>query len=114
MAKLSSEQRTIIWELKQRLLDILDEAKSTEFNLLNRFGETDRTIVALDQLTEIAEQAKERFSQLSTLQILIYESQPVATRDLLRLLNEKIAIIQNRVPALERSIEEIKTDWSLS
>ena len=69
--------------------------------------------MALDQLTEIAEQAKERFSQLSTLQILIYESQPVATRDLLRLLNEKIAIIQNRVPALERSIEEIKTDRSL-
>ena len=113
MVKLPPERGTIIWELKQRLLDILDEAKSAEFNLLERWGETERSITALDQLTEIAEQAKERFSQLSTLQILLAESQPIAAADLLRLLDERIASIQNRVPALERSTQEIKADWNL-
>jgi len=85
MAKISPEIQAMIWELKQQLLEIVDEAKATELKLLNRFGETDRTIVALEQLTEIATQATVRFSQLSTLLIRIAESQPIANRDLLRL-----------------------------
>ena len=86
MAKLPPERRAIIWDFKQRLLDIVDEAKATELDLLERFGETERTLGALEQLTEIAEQAKQRFSQLSILQMRIAQSQPRATPDLLRLL----------------------------
>jgi len=67
MAKLPPDRSTLIWNLKQGLLDIVDEAKAAELDLLERFGETDRTIEALDQLAQIAEQAKERFSQLSIL-----------------------------------------------
>lgn len=113
MAKLPSELQTTIWELKQRLLDIIDEARASEFTLLERFGETDITVIALSQLTEIAEQGRERFSQLSTLQIRIAESQPIAEPVLLRLLNERVASLLARVPALERSIQEIKSDWNL-
>jgi len=113
MAKIAPEIQEIIWELTQRLLEIVDEAKAVEYNLLERFGETDRTIVALDQLTEITAQATARFSQLSTLLIRVAESQPVANQDLLRLLDERIDNIANRIPALARSIEEIKIDWNL-
>ena len=34
-------------------------------------------------------------------------------RHMLRLLTDRIATIENRVPALERSTQEIKTDWGL-
>jgi hypothetical protein len=113
MAKLTPEYRAVIWELKQRLLDIVDEAKAAEFNLLDSWGETDSTIIALEQLTEIAQQAVERFSQISILQIRIAQSQPAAGADLLRLLDERVNTIQNRVAALERSTQEIKSDWNL-
>ncbi|SKB14234.1 conserved hypothetical protein [Planktothrix sp. PCC 11201] len=113
MAKLPPERRAIIWDFKQRLLDIVDEAKATELDLLERFGETESTLGALEQLTEIAEQAKQRFSQLSILQMRIAESQPRATPDLLTLLDDRIVSISSRVPALERSTQEIKADWNL-
>ncbi|MDJ1180012.1 hypothetical protein PJF56_14175 [Roseofilum sp. BLCC_M91] len=114
MAKLSPDRSTLIWNLKQDLLDIVDEAKAAELALLEGFGETDRTIEALDQLTEIAEQAKERFSQLSIVQIRIAESQPIAPQDLLTLLDDRIGAISGRVPALKQSTQEIKVDWNLS
>lgn len=114
MAKLPQEHQALIWECKQKLLDIIDVAREAEFNLLENFGETESTLPALEQLTEIAQQAKDRFSQLSTLQVLIAESQPRPSSDMLRLLDERLTIIQNRIPALERSTQEIKLDWNLS
>ncbi|MGK7878200.1 MAG: hypothetical protein AB4426_34310 [Xenococcaceae cyanobacterium] len=113
MVKLPTEVVETIWNLKRQLLDIVDEAKAAEFILLERFGETDRTIIALDELQDIAEQAADRFSQLSNLQLRVAQSQPTVAPDMLRLLTEETTTIQNRVPALERSIEEIKLDWSL-
>jgi hypothetical protein len=32
---------------------------------------------------------------------------------MLKLLSERISIIENRVPALQQSIKEIKSDWGL-
>lgn len=113
MAKLPPERQALLWDLKQRLLDILDEARGTELELLKRFGETDETIAALEQLTEITLQAKDRFSQLSVLQVGIAEAQPTASSDLLKLLDDRIGMIESRIPALERSTQEIKLDWNL-
>ena len=113
MAKLSSEIRAILSSQKEQLLDTIDEARSLEFILLESFGENQQTISTLEQLTEIAEQARTRLSQLSTLHLRIAEAQPVISSDLLKLINEAMANIQNRIPALERSLEEIKLDWRL-
>jgi hypothetical protein len=113
VAKLSKETKITIKNLKEQLLDLVDESKDTEYKILERFGENSATISTLEQLTEIAEQAKSRFSQLSNLQLRIAEAQPSIPSDLLKLMNEAIANIQNRIPALERSIEEIKLDWQL-
>jgi hypothetical protein len=43
----------------------------------------------------------------------IAEVQPIISADLLKLMNEAISNIENRIPALERSLEEIKLDWRL-
>lgn len=54
------------------------------------------------------------FKQISNLQLRIAEAQPFATLDILNLLDRVISRTQNRIPALERSIEEIKLEWNLS
>jgi hypothetical protein len=113
MAKLSAEIRTTLSQQKEQLLDLIDEAKSLEFIILTNFGENKQTILTLEQVAEIAEQARTRLSQLSTLHLRIAEVQPTIPPDLLRLMNEAIANIGQRIPALERSLEEIKLDWRL-
>jgi hypothetical protein len=113
MAKLSPEIRATLSQQKEQLLDLIDEAKSLEFILLDSVGENQQTISTLERLTEIAEQARTKLSQLSTLHLRIAEVQPRISNDLLKLMNEAIANIENRIPALERSLEEIKLDWRL-
>jgi hypothetical protein len=113
MAKLLSDLDETIWILKKQLLATVDKSKATELALFNRFGETDETIVALDELNDIAEQAVSRFSQLSNLQMRIAEAQPTVSPDMLELVTQAILSIQQRIPALEGSIEEIIIDWSL-
>jgi hypothetical protein len=113
VAKLPKETKITVRNLKEQLLDIIDESKGMEYEILGRFGENPETISTLEQLTEIAEQARTRFSQLSNLQLRIAEVQPGIPSDLLKLMGEAIANVQSRIPALERSIEEIKLDWSL-
>jgi hypothetical protein len=112
MAKLSPESKQLIINLKNRLLDIVDESKAVEFAILNRFGETAETLDSLEQLTEIALQAESRFSQLSNLEIRAAQSQPIISPDLLRFIEEVIKTTQVRIPALMRSVEEIKLEWS--
>ncbi|GAC1450495.1 MAG: hypothetical protein NVS2B14_05310 [Chamaesiphon sp.] len=114
MAKIPIEITQTIVSLKQQLLDIINSATVAEFELFERLGETDDTIIPLNDLRDIAEQAASRFSQLSTLQLRAAQSHPIASTDLLQFLNEKIVNAQQRVSALERSIEEIKQDWELT
>ena len=113
MAHLSPEIRTTIINLTEQILDIINEAKKAEFLLLERFGENETIVIALDELTEIAQQAADLYSQLSTLRVRISEAQPTIAPDMLKLLTERIATIQNRIPALERSTQEIKLDWGI-
>jgi hypothetical protein len=113
MSKLPPEIKETLSYQKEQLLDLIDQAKLLEFLLLESFGENMQTISTLDQLTEIAEQARDRLSRLSTLHLLIAEVQPTIPNDLLRLIDEAIENIRSRIPALERSLEEIKLDWRL-
>lgn len=113
MAKFPAEAAETIWSLKRQLLDIVDEATAVEFFLFERFGETDRTISYLDDLKSVAEQATARFSQFSSIQLRIADAQPDAPSDMLELVVQVIANTQQRLPALGRSIQEIKTEWRL-
>jgi hypothetical protein len=113
MAKLPTEVTETIWRLKRQLADVIDNAKSAEFSLFDTFGETDRTIVYLDDLQSVAEQATERFSQFSSLQIRIFNVQPHVPKDMLELVMQSIATAEARLPALEQSVREIRTEWEL-
>lgn len=113
MAKLPQNTTEKIIHLKQQLLDVVNDATATEFILFERFGETTETISFLDEMKNVAEQAISRFSQLANLQIRIAETQPYASLDMLELLAQAISQNEQRIPAWERSIQEVKLEWDL-
>jgi 3-methyladenine DNA glycosylase/8-oxoguanine DNA glycosylase len=113
MAKLSSETTVTINDLKQRSLEIVDKATAVEFNIFERFGETDQTVPFFEELVTVAEDAKSTFTRLSNLQLRIAEAQPIAASDMLELLTQVIARTTIRMPAWERSIEEVQIELNL-
>ncbi len=113
MAKLSPQTTEIINRLKQQALDVLHEAKTAEFNLLDRFGETERTAPFFDELMGVAEETRTVFSRFNQVQLRVAESQPVASPDLLKILDRVIEYTASRIPAWERSIEEVRLEFDL-
>jgi hypothetical protein len=114
MGKLSPETAQTIWDLQKQLLEIIDTAKTLELSLFESFGETERSIIYLDELQSIAVQATDRFSQFSTFQSRIANAQPPVPSDIIELVNRTIETTQARIPALERSIQEIRQEGELS
>ena len=112
MAKFPRELAEIIWNLKRQLLDIVD-ATAAELTLFQLFGETSDTMPFLDELKRVAERATPWFSRLSNFQLRIAESQPTIPADMLNLVYQSIERIQIEIPAMERSIQEVKTEWNL-
>ena len=68
----------------------------------------DETINSLDELKGVALEAASRYSQLSTLRLRLAENQPSLSNDMLEFLERTINQNQLRIPAMERSIEEIR------
>lgn len=114
MAKISLKSLNTLVNLQQLLLESVNEAKLSEYLLLERFGETNETISTLDELTAIAQQSADLYTQISRLLLQISEIQPAITPVMLKLLTERVETIESRVPALSQSIKEIKSDWGLS
>jgi predicted nucleotidyltransferase len=82
--------------------------------IFESFGETDRSVIYLDELQSIAEQATDRFSRFSTFQSRIANAQPPVPSDIIELVNRTIENTQQKIPALERSIQEIRQEGELS
>ena len=59
------------------------------------------------------EDAEASYMQLSRLGLNIARSQPHAPPDMLELMNRSIVRTQTRIPAWERSLEEVKLEWNL-
>ncbi|AFZ15371.1 hypothetical protein Cri9333_4591 [Crinalium epipsammum PCC 9333] len=113
MAKLPSETLETIWTLLRHLSQLVEDATEAEYILFERFGETDATIPNLDDLKNLNQEAASKYIQLSNIRLRIAEAQPIASNDMLRLLDQAIRQNQLRIPAIERSIQEIKMEWNL-
>lgn len=113
MAKLPLEIIETIFQLLKELSKLVDSATAIEYLLFENFGETDETINSLDELKGISLEAASRYSQLSTLRLRLAENQPNLSNDMLGLLEKTINQNQLRIPAMERSIQEIKIEWGL-
>lgn len=113
MAKLPPETLEAIWNLLKQLSQVVEDAKFAEFTLFDRFGETNSTISNLGDLSNVAEEAASQYLHLANLRLRIAEAQPNTSVDMLRLLEQVITQNQLRIPAMKRSIEEIKIEWNL-
>lgn len=113
MAKLPAATTETVNRLKQQSLNLVDDATAAELTIFELFGETSQTLSYMEEMKNVAEEAASSFSQLSTLQLQIAQSQPNATPDMLDLLYRVISRTQVRIPALERSIQEVKMEWNL-
>jgi hypothetical protein len=114
MAKLSPETAQTIWDLQHQLLEIIDSSSILELSLFDAFGETEDTIPVLDELQSIAQQAIDRFSRFSNLQIRIAKTQAPIPPDIIEIVDRSIQTTEQKIPALKRSIQEITQEWRLS
>jgi hypothetical protein len=112
MAKLGAKTTEMINRLKQESIDIVDEATAIEFKIFDRFGETEQVLSYMDEMKNVTEEAIALLSRLSTLQLQVAQSQPAAAPAMLELLEQAIQRTLVRIPALERSIQEVKMEWN--
>lgn len=113
MAKLSAESLTNIFSLQRRLIELIAEIKVTEFNLFERYGETEETLPELEQLQNCLERLRNPYSRLHTLTLRISEYYPVAPSAILELLDETIEEAQISADVVAASLSETKRNWGL-
>ncbi|MBW4622803.1 MAG: hypothetical protein KME17_26015 [Cyanosarcina radialis HA8281-LM2] len=113
MAQLPDETIVAVLNLQQQLLTIMNQATATEFLILEQYGETEATLIDLDQLQNINERADTYYSRFYTLLRQIVKAQPKANTAMLDLLARSIEEAELTVDALNASIQEIKQDWNI-
>lgn len=113
MAKLPLEVTKTLWNLKQQLLEIVEQVMATEYDIFKSFGETNETLSYLDEMKNVAEEAETSYSRLSRLHLQIIKAQPIPSNNLLELLQQSILRTQTRIFAWHRSIQEVKQEWNL-
>lgn len=114
MAKLLPETLTNIFQLQRRLIELIDEASATEIMLFERFGETEATLIELEELQITRERLRSPYVQINTLLLRVAEYQPTAPNSMLNLLLETVEITRSSVEASQASILEVKRNWNLS
>lgn len=113
MAELPAETITTVLNLQGRLLKIIHQAKATELAIAQQYGETEVTIIALNDLQNVEERADTYYSRFYTLLRQIARSQPFANAAMLELLYRSIDEAEATVDALEASIQEEKRNYNI-
>lgn len=114
MAELPIEVTIVVLELQRQLLAVIHKTTATTFLLLERHGETEQTIVSLNDLDNIRERANTYYSRFYTLLLRIADAQPVASNAMLDLLARSIDEARASIAASEATIREEIRNWNLS
>ncbi|WP_019509543.1 hypothetical protein [Pleurocapsa sp. PCC 7319] len=113
MANLSNETITAVFELQRQLLQIINQATELEFSILEQFGETETTIIELDEIQNVKERASAYYTRLYRLLWQISQVQPIADSATLDLLSQSLIQTQAIADAGQASLIEIKRNWNL-
>lgn len=113
MAQIPEEIINTVLELQRRLLIIIDEGTMTAYTLLERYGETQATLIVFEQLQNAGERSESYYSRFYTLLLRIAQAYPNAPTAMLELLESSIEEVQATIPAVEATINEAKRDWNL-
>lgn len=106
MVRLPEEIITTVLGLQRQLLERLDKATATEFELLTQYGETEATLLEFDSLQNVKERVNTYYSRFYTTLRRIYEAQPFASRDTLELLARFIDEAEATTAATDATIRE--------
>ena len=113
MATLPDEIVNRVLDLQKQLLSVIDKTTATAFILLERYGETEKTLVSLNDLDNIRERANIYYSRLYTLLLRISDAQPFASSAILELLERSMDEAQATIDASKATITEEKRNWNL-
>lgn len=111
MAELPIETSEQIWHCQKRFLEIVSSARKLEYQIFRQFGENEQTTTSLEELNQVGIEGIERFQRLATIQIRVANEPQEISNDMLELIVSTINVSEQRIPALQRSIEEIKAEW---
>lgn len=112
MAELPTEISEQIWRFQREFLQIISSARELEYQIFQTLGENEQTSRSLEELHQVAQEGIERFQRFATIQIRVANEPEEIASDMLKLINSSISISEQRIPALLRSIEEIRLEWS--
>ncbi|WP_310413723.1 hypothetical protein [Chamaesiphon sp. OTE_8_metabat_110] len=112
MAKLPDSVLTNINTLQRQIVECIDATTATEFRILEQQGETSETLPELEELQNIRERLLSPYFRLHTLLLKAAESQPVASNDMLNLLDMSIETGKATVAASIASLQEIQRNWN--
>jgi hypothetical protein len=112
MAKLPDPVISNIFIVQRRIIECLDSTTATEFRLFERMGETAETLPELEELQNIKEKLRSKYSRLYNLLLRIAESQPIASEDMLVLLYRSIESTEASLDASIASLQEIQRNWN--
>jgi hypothetical protein len=79
MAKLPDPVVSNIFLIQRRIIECLDSTTEMEFRLFEQMGETAETLAELEELQNIKEKLRSKYSRLNNLLLRISESQPIAS-----------------------------------
>lgn len=114
MAPLADEITTTVFNLQRRLLAIINQATTTEFLIFEQYGETETTIIALNDLQNAQERADTYYTRFyNNLLRRIAGSQPFADAAMLELLYRTVDEAEATADALEATIQEEKRNFNI-
>lgn len=111
--KIPAPLKQQIFDLYAQLLDLIDDAATTERVLFENYGETAQTLEDLDSLTDIREQAGDIYQRLHVRALRVVQAPPREATATMSLLIEVCEFGQERMGPLTRSVEEIRNTWEL-
>jgi len=90
MANLPESTLTTVASLLPRLFQVINLATETEFNLFERYGETEATLPELEELNNAAERVRSSYNRLYGLLLQVAQTQPAASAAIIDLLYRSI------------------------
>ena len=108
MAKLPDSTIVNIFTLQRRLAECLESTTAMEFSLFQQFGETAETAPELEELVNIRERLLSLYNRLHNIYLRVVQSQPIASEDLLNLLDKSIEQSETSIDTSIASLQDIQ------
>ncbi len=85
--------------------------KTFDTQTSREFGENEQTFTSLYELSNVIQESLVRFRRLVNMQLQAANKPETISSHLLELITEAVVEGEAKIPALQRSIEEVTREW---